>query len=193
MDKRKQIIEKARFLFQNYGYKKVSMDEIAREAEVTKKTIYSYFKDKDALFGYFIEEEREQMKQIIEQIEKKNLSFFDTVHETIYALLKYHNQSPFFKTLHQEAKLLAVSPALGYLKETEKDTENYIKRKLTEAMQKKQIKTCNADLCAFIILKVYKALLIEWDCTNHPLSEKEVTDNITAVLKTGLFNEGGNI
>lgn len=185
MDKRTQIVNVARDLFKTYGYKKVSMDEIALEAGVTKRTIYSYFKDKDALFGYFIEEEREQMKQIIERIEKKNLSFFDTVHETLYTLLKYHNRSPLFKTLHKEARLLSMSPAQSYLKEMEKETEAYIKRKLTEAMENQQIKTCNIDLCAFIILKVYMAILIEWD---KPLSEKEVTDNITAVLKTGLFN-----
>ena len=43
MNKKEIIIEKARDLFTTYGYKKVSMDEIAREANVTKKTIYSYF------------------------------------------------------------------------------------------------------------------------------------------------------
>ena len=42
MNKKEIIIEKARDLFTTYGYKKVSMDEIAREANVTKKTIYSY-------------------------------------------------------------------------------------------------------------------------------------------------------
>ena len=50
MNKKEDIIEKARILFTNYGYKRVSMDEVAREANVTKKTIYSYFKDKEDLF-----------------------------------------------------------------------------------------------------------------------------------------------
>ena len=41
--KKDQIIEAARLLFHKYGFKKVSMDEIAREAGVNKRTIYSYF------------------------------------------------------------------------------------------------------------------------------------------------------
>ena len=45
MNKKEMIIQTARDLFTKFGYKKVSMDEIAREAKVTKKTIYSYFKD----------------------------------------------------------------------------------------------------------------------------------------------------
>ena len=39
MNKKEIIIETARNLFTNYGYKKVSMDEIATSAKVTKKTI----------------------------------------------------------------------------------------------------------------------------------------------------------
>ena len=35
--KEEQIIEVARTLFHKFGFKKVSMDEIAREAGVTKK------------------------------------------------------------------------------------------------------------------------------------------------------------
>ena len=55
--KKEQIVEAARKLFTQYGYKKVSMDEIAKEAGVTKKTVYAYFKDKDELFKYFVFEE----------------------------------------------------------------------------------------------------------------------------------------
>mgnify|MGYP003078587559 CR=1 FL=1 len=67
MEKKEVVINTARELFTKYGYKKVSMDEIARTSNVTKKTIYSYFKDKDELFRYFIEEELINMKQKIEK------------------------------------------------------------------------------------------------------------------------------
>ena len=63
MNKKEMIIQTARDLFTKFGYKKVSMDEIAREAKVTKKTIYSYFKDKDSMFLYFVDEELEKIKK----------------------------------------------------------------------------------------------------------------------------------
>ena len=44
--KQEQIIQAARKLFNKFGYKRVSMDEIAKEAGVTKKTVYSYFASK---------------------------------------------------------------------------------------------------------------------------------------------------
>ena len=57
MNKKEQIIEAARELFSSYGYKKVSMDEIAKKSNVTKKTIYTYFKDKGELIKYFLYED----------------------------------------------------------------------------------------------------------------------------------------
>ena len=40
MSKKDIVVEIARNLFSKYGYKKVSMDEVAKGAGVTKKTIY---------------------------------------------------------------------------------------------------------------------------------------------------------
>ena len=102
--KKEQIIESARELFTRYGYKKVSMNEIAEEAGVTKKTVYSYFKDKDELLRYFLLEEKEKLSNIIEEIEAKKLPFFETVHETIYEMLKYKKQAKFLVSISREAE-----------------------------------------------------------------------------------------
>ena len=53
--KKDQVIEAARELFHQFGFKKVSMDEIAAKAGVTKKTIYMYFSSKEELLKYFIQ------------------------------------------------------------------------------------------------------------------------------------------
>ena len=39
--KEKEILKAAKKLFSKYGFKKVSMDEIAKNAGVTKKTVYA--------------------------------------------------------------------------------------------------------------------------------------------------------
>jgi TetR/AcrR family transcriptional regulator len=44
------IIDSAKRVFFKKGYLKATMDEIARGAEITKPTIYQYFKNKDDLF-----------------------------------------------------------------------------------------------------------------------------------------------
>lgn len=48
---RKQIIlEAAEHLFLSEGYEKTTMDEIARQSEFSKGTLYNYFKSKDELY-----------------------------------------------------------------------------------------------------------------------------------------------
>jgi TetR/AcrR family transcriptional regulator, mexJK operon transcriptional repressor len=45
------ILEAAKRMFTVHGYERVSMDQIAAEAGVSKLTVYSHFGDKDALFA----------------------------------------------------------------------------------------------------------------------------------------------
>lgn len=48
--KRKQILAAATVLFTEQGYASTSMDLIAKQAEVSKQTVYSHFGSKDELF-----------------------------------------------------------------------------------------------------------------------------------------------
>lgn len=54
--KRDDIICAAVSLFQQYGYLETSMDRIAEEAQVSKRTVYNHFESKDALFEAIREE-----------------------------------------------------------------------------------------------------------------------------------------
>lgn len=55
-EKREQILKGAMRAFLAYGYDGTSMDKVASEAGTSKPTIYSHFKDKEALFAALIEE-----------------------------------------------------------------------------------------------------------------------------------------
>jgi AcrR family transcriptional regulator len=63
--KRAQIIDGARRVFLAQGFDAASMGAIAREAGVSKGTLYVYFKSKEELFETIVEEEkRHQADQI---------------------------------------------------------------------------------------------------------------------------------
>ena len=49
METQERILEKAHELFMMYGIRSVSMDEIAAHLGISKKTIYQFYADKDAL------------------------------------------------------------------------------------------------------------------------------------------------
>ncbi|WP_160255803.1 TetR/AcrR family transcriptional regulator [Acinetobacter indicus] len=56
LEKRQRILESAKSLFLKKGYHGSSMNEIARDAGVTKLTVYNHFQDKATLFTCAIED-----------------------------------------------------------------------------------------------------------------------------------------
>ena len=78
-----RIIAKAHELFMRYGFRSVSMDEIATQLGVSKKTIYQYFTDKDALVDSIIEMEIKGNEKIC-SVQKTECK--DAVHEIFLAL-----------------------------------------------------------------------------------------------------------
>lgn len=53
-EKQRQILMSASCLFLRQGFSATSMDNVAKEASVSKQTVYSHFKNKDALFSAVI-------------------------------------------------------------------------------------------------------------------------------------------
>jgi len=55
----KNILLKVRDLYNKYGIKSITMDDVARELGISKKTLYLYVTDKDDLVGKYIDYEIE--------------------------------------------------------------------------------------------------------------------------------------
>ena len=185
--KEEQIIEVSRKLFEKYGYKKVSMDEIAKEAGVTRKTLYSYFKNKEEILKYFLNEEIQNMKAIVEKNEKRRKSFFDALNKTIFELMEYTRNRNFLKIIIEESEALKNPVIIENLKVIDITIQNYIKEKLDTAVKNKEIYVKDTEVMAFLIFKMYIALLLEWDDNQKSkMDEKQIADTIINLLKNGL-------
>ena len=183
--KEEQILKAAKKLISKYGYKKVSMDEIAEEAGVTKKTVYSYFPSKEELLNALIRKELEKMKKELEAIEKEKGNLLLSTHEGIYNLLKFRRKSNLFKILFEEAEVVKNAKLKESLKIIEEDVITYIKNILEHAKEQGKIQVKNTDVMAFLIYKMYLALMIEWNDSYKKIDEEEVADNILQVLESG--------
>ena len=185
MNKKEEVINAARDLFTKYGYKKVSMDEIAKEANVTKKTIYSYFSDKEVMFKYFASEELQSMKEKIENDVNSSTSFIDRVSKILYESLLFRKNSDLIKTIIKEISKNNTAECISFLKFYDGEIVSYIEEKIKQEIQNKTIKKCDAHLTAFIIYKVYSSILFEYD---REIDEERVTKEVTNILKDGLLN-----
>jgi len=66
--KRGQILDGAKRVFMKLGYDAASMNDVTREAGVSKGTIYVYFQSKEDLFGALVEREKSAFDAAIRQI-----------------------------------------------------------------------------------------------------------------------------
>ena len=78
------ILRVANDMFLQYGYKSVTMDDIARMAGVSKKTLYQFYADKNALVEATVISFVDEMKQ---QTEEDSRTSTDAVEEIFKALL----------------------------------------------------------------------------------------------------------
>ncbi|HEX3079763.1 MAG TPA: TetR/AcrR family transcriptional regulator [Puia sp.] len=83
MENKDRILEKATQLFMRYGIRSITMDEIAAQLGISKKTIYQFFTDKDAMVEAVVNEE---MKQNEEDCRGFSLSAENAVHEIFQAM-----------------------------------------------------------------------------------------------------------
>jgi AcrR family transcriptional regulator len=105
METQERILMKSHELFMRYGIRSVSMDEIAAQLGMSKKTIYQFFADKDALVDGVInieiitnERECAQQKSVCENAIHELFLAMDLMQEMmkgmnpsiLYDLEKYH-------------------------------------------------------------------------------------------------------
>lgn len=71
--KRQQIIDGAGIVFTDCGYEGASMSGIARQATVSKGTLYNYFASKSELFAAFVSQKAgETLSQVFEPIDEQD-------------------------------------------------------------------------------------------------------------------------
>lgn len=67
-DNKVKILHEAETLFMKYGFKSITMDDVARELGVSKKTLYQYFNDKNDLVDQCVENHLDTMQSTCTKI-----------------------------------------------------------------------------------------------------------------------------
>ncbi len=95
-DRHIEIAEMFKKYFHHYGFKKTSVDDVAAELHISKKTIYEYFDSKEAVFSFIIQGEAEQAAKAM----SRRLDGITTVTERMQMLIHmiFDNASLYLKS-----------------------------------------------------------------------------------------------
>lgn len=95
METKNRIAEKAEALYMRFGIRSVSMENMAEELGMSKKTLYQYFADKDELVEEVVKRHTLAIREECEQIAKEAK---DAVHEIFLIMQRvmedFRNMNP---------------------------------------------------------------------------------------------------
>jgi AcrR family transcriptional regulator len=103
--KKQQIINTARDLFWKHGFRRVSIEEVCREANVSKMTFYKHFKNKDELVKYIISMITEAAMKKYRNIMDSDIPFNMKVEKSIQLKMESADEMSreFFDDFHKNA------------------------------------------------------------------------------------------
>lgn len=116
-----EILKQAQILFQQFGLKKTTMDEIAAACGKAKSTLYHYFKSKEDVFDAVVQMEMTSLRILVKSyvddkksLKDKLMTYFIKFHEeilnkvNIYRIVKHelrnenHAKEYFFRMMEFE-------------------------------------------------------------------------------------------
>ena len=92
MELKDRIIEEAGKLFTRHGIKKISMDEIASNLGISKRTIYQNFIDKEDLLIHYIRHIEQMQREYLKDLSKNE----HTVVHVFLRTIEMHREFDFF-------------------------------------------------------------------------------------------------
>ena len=95
-DELKSILEKVSSLYQKYGIKSITMDDVSRELGISKKTLYQYVADKTDLVAKVLEMDMTKSACKFAEIhdcDKNAIEELIDVHKFVYQRMRENNTS----------------------------------------------------------------------------------------------------
>ncbi|MHA6482269.1 TetR/AcrR family transcriptional regulator [Paenibacillus sp. strain BS8-2] len=188
MDRNQLIVEAATKSFSLFGYKATTMDGVSKIANVGKGTIYTFFSNKEELFGHIMTRMLGEMKVVAEGAIDPALPFFDNLYITLERLWDFREEHELALKLSQEVREIGTPMAVEGINQIERAVVGYIADWVRISVDKGEIKPCNSEMTAFVMLKLYMALTVEWKKTHEPLGKKVVAKQLRFYLEHGLAN-----
>ena len=91
---RARIMTAAEKLFSEKGYEQTTIEDISKESEYSRRTIYAYYESKDDILHCIIEKGLQALKTDIENAVKDNAGFVDAYRAVCRAMRKYRREYP---------------------------------------------------------------------------------------------------
>ena len=187
----KEIIAGARILFEKFGLKKTTMEDIAKEVGKGKSSLYYYFPSKYEIFEAVVDQEtRELFAQAQEAIDKAS-----TAKEKLKAYSRVRlcniNKLGNLSQLVKNDLMDNMSVIMNIKKKHESTQFDMIKKIISTGIASgefKKIENADADLLSFLFVAAFRGIALPF-CASQPFPDlTQRVDTIVDVMVEGIGN-----
>ncbi|NWG02617.1 MAG: TetR/AcrR family transcriptional regulator [Syntrophaceae bacterium] len=189
-EKRTQILTLAKKKFERFGFHKTTVDEIARDANISKRTLYQEFENKEKILEeLFMFEALSVRKAILNQI-NKIIDPAEKLQTFIRLALKYLDQNPFIvSVLHDESGFFK-----PFLKEKphiiETGIEEMFVNILKEGIEQGVFRKMDEMVVGHCIFLLFKNLTYGRNSPSHPFGLNQTNEFIHFILHGVIHQQG---
>ena len=157
-DNKNYILDVAKQRFDKFGFKKTTVDEISKDARISKRTLYEHFKNKEDLFvSLFIREALTARKEILKRL--KNIEDpLEKIKKFMVFSRDYFKEQPFMvKVLEDGDGLYAPFLKKKYRVFVEEGILNIFADILREGIEKSEFRKMDTRITSYIIFKLFQS------------------------------------
>jgi AcrR family transcriptional regulator len=97
-----EIVQAAELIFRQKGYENTSMDDIAQEAQFTKRTLYQYFESKEKLLFAVLQKGMAEFQRYLTEEIDRSQTGYEMIRQTMQASYRFYRDYPeFFRLMNQ--------------------------------------------------------------------------------------------
>jgi AcrR family transcriptional regulator len=153
-----RILLAAKNMFERFGFKKTTVDEIAFEAGVAKSTLYQHFKSKEDLFMNVVINEAHHAREDVFQRLGTVASPLQRLRKLGEIALTYFHETRFISSLLSEPNIfLGPVKKSQLLAAAEGEMIEIISQIIKEGQKTGEIQKVNPRITAYMFLKVFQA------------------------------------
>lgn len=151
---RGQILKAAESMFQRYGVLKTTMDDIAKEAGVSRPTVYRYFGDRDTLITALIEARSRRLFDKARAYLRERETFAEQIIDGLVFLVERGRQDPIVRLIVSPEHMDLATALVGSTGLAARLTQEMWAPLLDEARERDEIRDglTDEEICEWIAL-----------------------------------------
>ncbi len=157
---RENIVSAATEVFSRYGFKKTSMEDIARALRMGKSSIYYYFKGKEEIFQAVVDREANLLRVKVKEILESGLPVTEKLRSYVKMRMDLIKQLSNYMEILKNDDLMNLELTEKFRKKYDDEEITIVKQMLEEGINRNELKVKDLNLSALAIVTAMKGLEI---------------------------------